>query len=61
MIQLVFRFLFWMFYAGVTLCGAEEITLQQTFSKAHIEEGVTDQDLARLKDIDVSNPLFITK
>lgn len=61
MTHLLYNFIFWVFYAGVMVCGAKEVIVHQTFSKPHVAETVTETQDIRLKDIDVLNPNFIFK
>ena len=65
MTQFIFTFLYLMMFAGISLGSTnemtEEIIIQQTFSKAHVEARVTESQVARLKEIDITNPLFIYK
>lgn len=59
--QLVFYVLFWLFTGGVYLRTSAAETGQQTFLNLHTERTVTENEWSRLKDIDVTNPLFILK
>lgn len=59
--QLVFHVLFWMFSGGQYIRVNTEITVHQTFSKPHIKKQVSKGASGQLKEIDVSNPLFVFK
>jgi hypothetical protein len=61
MTQLILHFLFFLFFTGLSICNTEEVMVHQTFSEPHIETGVTDRDVTRLKEIDITNPIFVFK
>lgn len=56
-----FQALFWIFTGGLYLRDNREAAAVQSFSKPHIQAAVTEEATVRLKDIDVTNPLFIFK
>jgi hypothetical protein len=58
--EIFFYTLFWMLSAGLNATDKVEAIVQQKFSKPHATR-VKESASARLKEIDVSNPLFILK
>ncbi len=59
--QIIFYALFCMVSVSLHAMDKAEAVLQQTFSKHHAENRVTENAAARLKDIDVCHPLFFFK
>jgi hypothetical protein len=49
-----------MFSGGVYLRSSAESSMQSTFSEPH-NASVTQQELVRLKDIDIANPVFVLR
>ncbi len=59
----LFLFYALIWHLTITLNGGAttDICRTQTFSKPHVEKTVTKKRAARLKEIDVLNPVFILK
>lgn len=61
MSQLVFYFLFWIFYAGLSIAGNTKVCVTTTFSKPHVENAVKAEPKVRFIAADVMNPIFVLK